>query len=290
MNVVTVVIPAYNSQDTIRRAIDSCRDIERCRILVVDDGSTDATATVARDAGAEVIAQSNAGASHARRNGISHSSTDFIALLDADDELIPDGVTESVRMLQSDPDLCVVGGRVIGVDPNGREHLLERHYRAVSTEDLLLTGFGPWPPAAAVMRRSAFDRAARLSIPSLDTRYAEDYEMIIRLSMVGRVGMHDQPATRYRLYAGKSSHAPTRAIADKEAIRKHYASATGIRANLMSFQEIKGAAYTRAARTAWANGRKTSAVTWILRSIMVAPKILPGKLLKRISRPAPSRE
>jgi len=289
-NVVTVVIPAYNSEDTIRRAIGSCRDIEGCRILVVDDGSTDATAAVARDAGAEVIAQSNAGASHARRNGISHSSTDFIALLDADDELIPAGVTESIRMLQADPELCVVGGRVIGVSPNGREHLLDRHYRTVSTEDLLFTGFGPWPPAAAVMRRSAFDRAAHLSIPSLDTRYAEDYEMIIRLSMVGRVGMHDEPATRYRLYAGKSSHAPTKALADKEAIRTHYASATGTRVNLMSSQEIKGAAYTRAARTAWANGRKTSAATWILRSIVVAPKLLQRKLLNRIWRPAPSRE
>lgn len=258
--------------------------------MVVDDGSTDATASVARDAGAEVIAQTNAGASQARRTGISHSTTEFIALLDADDELISAGVTESLRMLQSDAELCVVGGRVIGVDPSGREQLLKRHYRKVSTEDLLATGFGPWPPAAAVMRRSAFDRSASLSIPSLETRYAEDYELIIRLSMVGQVGMHNEPATRYRLYAGKSSHAPTEAITDKEAIRTHYASATGAKVELMSPAEIKGAAYTRAARSAWANNRKTSAALWTLRSIAAAPKLLPGKLLKRIWRPAPIRQ
>ena len=290
INAITVVIPAYNSQDTIRRAIDSCRDIEGCRILVVDDGSTDATAAVARDAGAEVIAQSNAGASHARRNGIGHSTTDFIALLDADDELMAKGVTESLKMLRSNPELCVVGGRVIGVHPNGREQLLKRHYRTVSTEDLLTTGFGPWPPAAAVMRRSAFQNTANLPIPSLETRYAEDYELIIRLSMVGKVGMHDEPATRYRLYAGKSSHAPIAAITDKEAIRTHYASATGLCAKLMTPAEIKGAAYTRAARSAWANSRRISAALWTLRSLATSPRLLPGKLWKRIWRPAPNRQ
>ncbi|YCK83052.1 glycosyltransferase [Arthrobacter sp. D3-18] len=290
MNEVTVVIPAYNSQDTVRRAIDSCRSIQGCRILVVDDGSTDATASVARDAGAEVIAQSNAGASQARRTGISHSTTEFIALLDADDELIPAGVTESLRMLQSNPELCVVGGRVIGVDPNGREQLLKRHYRTVSAEDLITTGFGPWPPAAAVMRRSAFDSSVSLSIPPLETRYAEDYELIIRLSMVGQVGMHDEPSTRYRLYAGKSSHAPIAAITDKEAIRTHYATATGSSAKLMTMAEIKGAAYTRAARSAWANNQKTSAALWILRSVAASPKLLPGKLWKRLRRPAPIRQ
>lgn len=290
MNIVTVVIPAYNSQDTIRRAIDSCRAIEGCRILVVDDGSTDATAAAARDAGAEVIAQSNAGASHARRNGISHSSTDFIALLDADDELIPEGVTESINMLQANPELSVVGGRVIGVDPSGREQLLKRHYRTVSTEDLITTGFGPWPPAAAVMRRSAFDSSVNLSIPPLETRYAEDYELIIRLSMVGQVGMHEEPSTRYRLYAGKSSHAPIAAITDKEAIRTHYGSAIGSSAKLMTPAEIKGAAYTRAARSAWANNQKTSAALWTFRSVAASPMLLPGKLWKRLRRPAPIRE
>ncbi|WP_223946719.1 glycosyltransferase family 2 protein [Arthrobacter sp. NtRootA1] len=283
-DILTVVIPAYNSQSTIRRAIDSCRSIANCRIIVVDDGSTDATALVAREAGAEVLSQTNAGASHARRHGIKYCATDFIALLDADDELIAAGVAKSIQMLQSNPDYCVVGGRVIGIEPNGREHLLNRHYETVSTEDLLLTGFGPWPPAASVIRKTAFDQANLMSIPQLDTRYAEDFELIIRLSMIGQIGTHDEPCTKYRLYTGKSSHAPTAAISDKESIRIHYANATGMQVKFMSATEIKGAAFTRAARTAWANNRRISASAWLFRSVATAPHLVLRKFCIRVFR------
>jgi len=91
---ISVVIPAYNCQAYIRRAIDSVLGQSRPadEIIVVDDGSTDGTAEAVRTYGAKVILiqQENAGVSAARNAGIRAASGDWIAFLDADDEWLAD--------------------------------------------------------------------------------------------------------------------------------------------------------------------------------------------------------
>lgn len=284
MNELTVIIPAYNAEATIQRAIESCQGLASCRILVVDDGSTDSTTMVARRFGAEVIQQSNAGASVARRAGIMAADSEFVVLLDADDELIPSGVNRSIQLLDADPNAILAGGRVIGVLPNGRSRLLNRSYTEVSSQTLITVGFGPWPPAAAVIRRRALEAAEQLVAPTLSTRFAEDYELVIRLSMVGRIIIHDEPSTRYRLYAGKSSHAPSSALRDKETIRGYYAEITNTPVSLMSESDICSAAFNRAARAAWANGQYGRALVWASRSASKSPFLLMTKLRDRLIR------
>lgn len=284
MSDITVIIPAYNAETTIVRAIRSCQDLANCHVLVVDDGSTDSTTSVARNSGAEVIQQSNAGASVARRTGILASDSEFVVLLDADDELIPAGVNRSIELLGANPSASVAGGRVIGVLPNGQSRLLKRSYAEVSTQTLITVGFGPWPPAASVIRRSALESAEQLDTPALSTRFAEDYELVIRLSMVGKIDVHDEPSTLYRLYAGKSSHAPTQALRDKETIRGYYAEVTSTPVALMSDSDLASAAYNRAAKAAWANGQRGRAFRWALRSAGKSPLLLATKLLDRFSR------
>lgn len=278
---VAVIIPAYNSEHTIERAIQSCHGLQGCTVIVVDDGSQDQTATVARACGAEVISQKNAGASAARSTGLRTASRDFIVFLDADDELIAPGVLESLSVLRRHPSASVAAGRVIGVLPNGTERLLDRSYERVDAVELIIKGFGAWPPAASVIRRNSLQSAARLSIPSLQTRYAEDYEMLIRLSLSGDVIMHEHPTTRYRLFAGKSSKAPVEAIRDKERIRKHYSLQLGVPARLMTDAELKAAASMRAARSAAANGEWAWTVVWAMRTMTVSPSFIIGKLLDR---------
>lgn len=87
---VSVVIPAYNAMGTIGRAIESVlaqtyRDIE---IIVVDDGSTDATAEVVKKFGDRVryIHIANSGVSSARNTGIATAKGEWVAFLDADDQ------------------------------------------------------------------------------------------------------------------------------------------------------------------------------------------------------------
>ncbi len=81
---ISVVIPAYESARFIARTIASARaqTLAPMEIIVVNDGSRDETAAVARAAGATVITQENAGVCAARNAGIMAASGDWIALLD----------------------------------------------------------------------------------------------------------------------------------------------------------------------------------------------------------------
>jgi hypothetical protein len=89
---VSVVIPAYNREKLIARALESVQR-QHClpaEVIVVDDGSTDATSAVAERFGARVVSTGeNRGAAGARRMGVDAATQDWVALLDSDDEWLP---------------------------------------------------------------------------------------------------------------------------------------------------------------------------------------------------------
>ncbi|MDH4201267.1 MAG: glycosyltransferase [Phycisphaerae bacterium] len=106
---ISVVIPVYNAEKHIARAIESVLAQTRPaeEIIVVDDGSTDATAEVVRSFGDKVILiqQPNAGVSVARNKGIERASGDWIAFLDSDDEWLPEKLKLQSEHLSRNPDL-----------------------------------------------------------------------------------------------------------------------------------------------------------------------------------------
>jgi glycosyltransferase involved in cell wall biosynthesis len=91
---IAAVIPVHNRVGTVTRALESVLSQTRRpdEIVVVDDGSTDATPAVVRGFGSEVtlIQQPQGGASAARNTGVASSSSDFVAFLDSDDIWVPD--------------------------------------------------------------------------------------------------------------------------------------------------------------------------------------------------------
>lgn len=107
---ISAVIPAYNCEKYIARAIESVLNQTRPvqEIVVVDDGSTDNTAEVARSFGDRVrlIQQPNAGVSAARNTAIRAAAGDWIAFLDADDEWLPEKISLQTENLKNNPDLA----------------------------------------------------------------------------------------------------------------------------------------------------------------------------------------
>lgn len=103
---VSILIPAYNAEDWIAKTLRSAllQTWPRTEIIVVDDGSKDATLTIARQfesRGVRVIAQPNRGASAARNHAFSQCHGDYIQWLDADDLLAPDKIAKQMEFVMA---------------------------------------------------------------------------------------------------------------------------------------------------------------------------------------------
>lgn len=108
---VTVVIPAYEAAHHLSGTLQSVRNqtIGVDEVLVVDDGSSDDTAAVARSNGARVIQhEKNRGVSAARNTGVRAASNPWIAFLDADDLWKPHKTERQFRIVREHPETQVV--------------------------------------------------------------------------------------------------------------------------------------------------------------------------------------
>ncbi|MBB3255798.1 glycosyltransferase involved in cell wall biosynthesis [Paraburkholderia bannensis] len=113
MSPISIIIPCYNGAATIARALQSClaqsAQSDIAQIFVVDDGSTDASASIVRtyamrdDRIRLLQTVSNGGAARARNWAALHASTPLIAFLDADDEYLPGALAAAQAHLAQRP-------------------------------------------------------------------------------------------------------------------------------------------------------------------------------------------
>jgi glycosyltransferase involved in cell wall biosynthesis len=106
---ISVVVPAYNAERWIGRAITSVlrQTVRPAEIVVVDDGSTDGTAEAVQKQGPTIryFQQKNSGPSVARNRGIQEAKSEWIAFLDADDEWLPHKIESQLLALEKNLDL-----------------------------------------------------------------------------------------------------------------------------------------------------------------------------------------
>jgi len=109
---VSVVMPAYNRAKEIGAAIDSvlAQTFEDIELIVVDDGSTDATPEIVRAYGDRVrfFQQKNAGVGAARNAGVRLARGEYLASLDSDDVQLPFRLATQVALLDRSPDAAMV--------------------------------------------------------------------------------------------------------------------------------------------------------------------------------------
>jgi glycosyltransferase involved in cell wall biosynthesis len=108
---VDVILPAYNGSEVIRKAIDSAlaQDVP-LRLIVVDDGSSDDSAAIARSygPGVVVITQANRGVSGARNTGLAAARAPYVALLDQDDIWQPGKLARQLELIEAHPEVGLV--------------------------------------------------------------------------------------------------------------------------------------------------------------------------------------
>jgi glycosyltransferase involved in cell wall biosynthesis len=158
---VSVVIPVFNGERFLREAVQSVLDqkYSPLEIIIVDDGSTDATETVARSFSETVryLRQTNQGPAAARNRGIEHARGDLIAFLDADD-VWPEGKLElQLPYLINDRTIDIVMGRI---------------QTGEFAEPVFSVNLG-----SAIIRKYVFERVGFLDE---SMRYSEDVDWFMR--------------------------------------------------------------------------------------------------------------
>lgn len=187
----SVVIPCRNGERFLAAAIASVRAQTRapCEIIVVDDGSTDASRAVALAAGVTSLSLGQpSGVSAARNHGIDASRGDVVAFLDADDMWDPDHLARLLGALERHPEADIAFGLVRVTGEPGSDLSFDRDVAAI----IGMLGDGPeelgeWLLIANPLAQSATAarREALRSVGGYDAsmRYAEDYDLWLRLAV-----------------------------------------------------------------------------------------------------------
>jgi glycosyltransferase involved in cell wall biosynthesis len=235
MSGVAVVIPTFNRAhqiaDTIRSVL--AQSLPAAEIVVVDDGSTDATANVVAPFSPHVtyIRQDNAGVAAARNRGAKCTSSPLLAFVDSDDLWHRDKLAVQVAALGSEPTAgwCITGCELI--DHDGRrvdgekgfssvfavfsaeqlspeelfaQYFDRRHIDSAGAEHPAWMGDAYLPlflgnfalPSSSMIRRTVFERAGGFD-PSF--RLAEETEFFHRLASSAPVVILTEPLVQYRV-------------------------------------------------------------------------------------------
>jgi glycosyltransferase involved in cell wall biosynthesis len=151
VNRVAVVVPCFDSGETLRETLRSVRG-EPCELVVVDDGSRDpATLAVLADAeaaGVRIVRRENGGVAAARMTGVHATSAPYVFPLDADDVLVPGALAALADALDRDPEAQVAWGWVANLAHGWVFH------QAAELDPWLLT-YTNKIPVMSLVRRSA---------------------------------------------------------------------------------------------------------------------------------------
>jgi len=208
---VSVIIPTHNRAGSLEYAIQSVLSQSRppLEIIVVDDGSTDATASAVSkyyDGTVRYHYQPNHGVSHARNTGIQLARGNWIALLDSDDRWLPDKLQQQVSALLKHPELEFCHSDEIWV----------RHGRRVNPK-VCYKKYGGWifekcltrctiSPSSVLMKKNIFSQLGGFdeSLPACEDydfwlRYCSQYPVLyVDMPLLLKFGGHrDQLSMRY---------------------------------------------------------------------------------------------
>ena len=212
---VTVVIPAYNTERYIGDAIDSvlAQNYPNSEIIVIDDGSTDATVDIVRGYGDRVglITQRNQGAAAARNAGLDAAQSEYVAFLDSDDCWLPGKLDTQIAYLEAHPDIGMIYARwqVWKPGPDGKFAMpdIAGHHNAESPPSVVPERSG-WlynrllftsllHTITVIARRSLIDAVGRFDTT---LKRGQDYDYWLRASRVTEIHQLDSLVALYRVH------------------------------------------------------------------------------------------
>lgn len=185
MPTISVIIPAYNAEKTIKQTIESVfnQTFNNFELIVINDGSQDSTMEILgsiSDPRLKVFSYPNSGVAASRNRGISSASGEYISFLDADDLWTPDKLEAQFQALQENTQAAVAYSWTDCIDESG-QFLRRGYYISVSGnvyQKLLLTNFlenGSNP----LIRKEALNKVGDFDESLIP---AEDWDIYLRLA------------------------------------------------------------------------------------------------------------
>lgn len=189
---VTVVIPTYNRETTINRAIESVlnQSYKNIEVLICDDFSTDHTIEKVKELiekhdNIRVISRKDKvkGANAARNLGIAEAKGEYIAFLDSDDTLLNDSISNRIQIFEKHPEIDMVyGDYVIGGKICEFDKIQNYNQRKYLMEELSLCGF-----IAIMVRKKVFDICPLLDI---NLKSGQDDGLVLELDRYNKKMYH----------------------------------------------------------------------------------------------------
>ncbi len=196
---VSVIIPTWNRWDYLCLTVESvlAQTYPTVEIIVVDDGSTDATAEGLQAYGdrLRVIRQANQGGTASRNTGIRAAQGDYLTFLDHDDLMLPGKLERQVALLESQPEIGAAHCRWSYIDPQGKPISKIGPLPEGDIYKTLVLGCFLWS-GAPVVRRQWIEQLGGFD----PTIWSSDWDLWIRLAAAGcRFGCIQQVLGAYRI-------------------------------------------------------------------------------------------
>jgi glycosyltransferase involved in cell wall biosynthesis len=217
---VSVVMPCFNAEPFVAHAVGSVMEqtLGDVELIVVDDGSTDASASILatlaakHDGRMRVLHSSRRGPYPARNLGLKEARGEFIAFLDADDWWAPTALEKlHAALLAADADVSYCGWQNVGAGLDRPPHVPPAYETDDPVAHFLRTC--PWPIHAAMLRRTVIERLGGFS----ERRFASmDYDLWLRtLGLTKRMVRVPEVLAYYRWHdSGQVSAVKWRQVLD----------------------------------------------------------------------------
>lgn len=206
---VAIVIPTLNRAVTLGEAIDSALACAPARVVIVDCGSTDGSLELIRSYGdrVEPVVGSFPNAAAARNAGAARVREELIGFLDSDDVMLPGKVSVLGPMLDAGRDVVLGHGTLEVIDEAGRvdrdatseQEAARKRGRGIGTSYAGLAAYCWMYTSATVIRRSVYEQVGGYD-ETLDVY--EDWDLYLRMSLIGRLLYEEVPVARYRVWSG----------------------------------------------------------------------------------------
>jgi glycosyltransferase involved in cell wall biosynthesis len=256
-------------------------------VVVVDDGSTDDTATVAAqyvDRGVRYVYQENAGAAAARDRGVATANGPLVAFCDADDVWLPDKLAAQVAHLHAHPDVDLVTAHAYACDEALQPTSVVHAGSGASADvfEALLVRNIVLNPTCVLVRRDVLLAAGGFG----DLSRWEDWDTWIRIAKRSRVGFLDRPVALVRRH--RESLSPSdgrhRFELDGEVLERHIGDVDRAWRRALIRTRARSNASFHAGTTAAAGGDHRLARRFAWRALALDPFTLARRKLRLAAR------